>query len=116
MASYKRLIFKNHPSIARELVKFLAINTSFEAIGKLTTKAAYLELKVVAYKKQMAAAVKSAASVANKADEAKKTSDLLTKRLTKLERTRSLVDEVQQGPSCLGTQLLFPKLHVPQTT
>jgi hypothetical protein len=34
MASYKRLNFKNHPSIATELVKFLAINTSFEAIDK----------------------------------------------------------------------------------
>ncbi len=28
MASYKRLNFKNHPLIATELVKFLAINTS----------------------------------------------------------------------------------------
>jgi hypothetical protein len=91
IASYKRLNFKNHPSIATELVKFLAINTSFEAIDKLTTKAAYLELEVVEYKKQMATAVKSAALAANKADEAKKTSDLLTKRLTKLE------DKISRG-------------------
>jgi hypothetical protein len=67
------------------LVKFLAINTSFEAIDKVTTKAAYLELEVLDYKKEIAAAVKSAASAANKADEAKKANDLLTKRLTKLE-------------------------------
>jgi hypothetical protein len=85
MVSYKRLSFKNHPSIVIELVKFLAINTSFEAIDKLTTKAAYLELEVVDYKNQMAAAVKSAASAANKVDEAKKASDLLPKRLTKFE-------------------------------
>jgi hypothetical protein len=84
-ASYKRLNFKNHPSIATELVKFLAINTSFEAIYRVTFKAAYLELEVLDYKKQIAAAVKSAASAANKADKAKKANDLITKRLTKLE-------------------------------
>ncbi len=44
-----------------------------------------LEIEVIDYKKQIAAAVKAAASSANKADEAKKLSDLLTKRLTKLE-------------------------------
>jgi hypothetical protein len=85
MTEFKRLNFKNHPSIATELVKFLAINTSFEAIDKLTTKSSYLEIEVLDYKKQIAAAVKAAASSANKADEAKKLSDLLTKRLTKLE-------------------------------
>ncbi len=46
------------------------VNTSFDAIDKLTTKATYLELEVVDYKKQMATAVK--------ANGAKKSSDLLT--------------------------------------
>jgi hypothetical protein len=85
MSLFKRLNFKNHPSIATELVKFLAINTSFEAIDKLTCKTAYLELEIVDFKKQLGASVKSAASAANKADEAKKQSDLLTKRVLKLE-------------------------------
>jgi hypothetical protein len=79
MTSYKRLNFKNHPSIATKLVKFLAINTSFEAIDKLTTKTAYLELEIANFKKQGAAAVKSAASAANKSDKAKKQSNSLTK-------------------------------------
>jgi hypothetical protein len=52
------------------LVKFLAINTSFKAIDKLTTKNNYLEAKVLDYKKQMAATVKLAATATNKADEA----------------------------------------------
>jgi hypothetical protein len=69
---YKHLNFKNHPSIATELVKFLAINTSFEAIERVTDKVASLELEILDYKKQIAAAVKSAASAANKADEGKK--------------------------------------------
>jgi hypothetical protein len=85
MSSYKRLNFKNHPSIATELVKFLAINTSFEAIEKVTGKAAYLELEVIDYKKQIAAAVKAAASASNKADEAKKQLDVFIKRFAKLE-------------------------------
>jgi hypothetical protein len=85
LTSYKRLDFKNHPSIATELLKFLAINTSLESSDKVTTKVAFLELEVSDYKKQIAAAVKSAASGANKADEAKKQSDSFLKRLTKLE-------------------------------
>jgi hypothetical protein len=57
-----RLNFKNHPSIATKLVKFLAINTSFEAIKKLTSQVAYHQLKICDCKKSMAAATKSAAS------------------------------------------------------
>jgi hypothetical protein len=85
MLAYKRLNFKNHPSIATELVKFLAINTSFEAIEKLTTQVACHQLEICDYKKNMAAATKSAASAANKADEAKKLFDQLLKRVAKLE-------------------------------
>jgi hypothetical protein len=72
---FKRLNFKNHPSIPTELVKFLAINTNFKSIDRVTTKVAFLELEVVAYKKQIAAAVKTSAAAANKADEAKKQSN-----------------------------------------
>jgi hypothetical protein len=85
MAEYKRLSFKNHPSVATELVKFLAINTSFEAIEKLINQTKVLECEVCEMKKQVAASVKSAASAANKADEVRKQSDLLSKRITKLE-------------------------------
>ena len=51
MTFYKRLNFKNHPLIATELVKFLAINISFKSIDKVTTKVAYIELEVLDYKK-----------------------------------------------------------------
>jgi hypothetical protein len=78
MAEYKRLLFRNHPSVATELVKFLAINTSFEAIEKLVTKSVVLEADV-------ASASKSAASAANKADEAKRQSNSLVKRVVKLK-------------------------------
>jgi hypothetical protein len=47
-----------------ELVKFLAIKTSFEAIKKVTGKVAQLEVEILDYKKQIAAAVKAATSAA----------------------------------------------------
>jgi hypothetical protein len=86
MNEYKCLNFKNHPSIATELVKFLAINTSFEAIEKLTVKMGATEAKLNDSKKQVAAAVKSASLSANKADEVKKLCKALDKRLKKLEK------------------------------
>jgi ATPase subunit of ABC transporter with duplicated ATPase domains len=86
MTSNKRLNSKNHPLIAMELVKFLAINFSFEFIDKVTTKVVYLEQDITDFKKKIATVVKSAASAANKADQqAKKQSDSFLKRLTKLE-------------------------------
>jgi hypothetical protein len=85
MSEYKRLSFKNHPSVATELVKFLAINTSFESIEKLVSQTKVLETKVNELKKQISAAVKSSASSSNKADEARKQSEALVKRIAKLE-------------------------------
>jgi hypothetical protein len=85
MGTFKRLNYKNHPSIANELVKFLAINTNFEAIEKLTNKTGYLELEIVDFKKQLRISVKSTALAANKADEANKENYLLSKQVIKLE-------------------------------
>jgi hypothetical protein len=88
MSSYKRLNFKNHPSIATELVKFLAINTSFEAIEKLTTRTTVLDMEVADMKKKVNEAVKSATTAANKVDESKRLLDLLTKRVKSLEEKK----------------------------
>jgi hypothetical protein len=85
MTSYKRMNFKNHPSVATELVKFLAINTSFEAIEKLTGLVTKHEVELADTKKQLAAAVKASATAANKADDVKKLIDALDKRVKKLE-------------------------------
>jgi hypothetical protein len=88
MQEYKRLNFKNHPSIATELVKFLAINTSFDAIEKLTTQVAAHQVEIVEYKKNIAAVTKSAHAAANKADDAKKLFDQLVKRVEKVENKK----------------------------
>jgi hypothetical protein len=85
MASYKRLNFKNHPSISTELVKFLAINTSFEAIEKLTSQVSTLVLESAETKRKLAAAEKASSSAGNRADDVKKLSEGFAKRLAKLE-------------------------------
>jgi hypothetical protein len=71
--------------IATELVKFLAIKTSFVAIDKLTSKAAALELKTSKSKKEVAVAVKAAALAANKANECKTKLNSVLKQLQMLE-------------------------------
>jgi hypothetical protein len=52
-------------------VKFLAINTSFEAIEKLSTKTTVLDMEITDMKKKVNEAVKGATSAANKFDECK---------------------------------------------
>jgi FtsZ-binding cell division protein ZapB len=72
--------------VPTELVKFLAINTSFEAVEKLVTQTKVLQCEVCEMKKQVAALVKSAASSANKADEIRKQGEALSKRIAKLKK------------------------------
>ena len=85
MSSFRRLGYKNHPAISSELVKFLAINTGFEAIEQAVLHVATLSAEMVEVKKLVAAATKSSISAANKADETKKLVDGLQKRVAKLE-------------------------------
>jgi hypothetical protein len=86
MARYKRHNYKDDPTVSSELVKFLAVNTGYEALDILTGKMASMETDVAAMKKDVAAAIKAASSAANKADEGKKVYDLLAKRVAKLEK------------------------------
>jgi outer membrane murein-binding lipoprotein Lpp len=67
-------------------VKFLAVNTGYETLDVLTSKVATMEAEVTSMKKEVAAANKAASSAMNKADEGKKTFDLLVKRVAKIEK------------------------------
>jgi hypothetical protein len=86
MARYQRNSYKDDPTISSELVKFMAVNTGFEALEVLSTKMQSMENDVVAARRDAANASKAAASASNKADEVKKVCDLLQKRLAKLEK------------------------------
>jgi ubiquinone biosynthesis protein UbiJ len=86
MARYKRNGYKDDPTVSAELVKFMAVNTGFEALEVLAVKVQNMEADVVTSKKEAAAAKKAADSAANKTDELKKFCDLLVKRIAKLEK------------------------------
>jgi hypothetical protein len=52
MAGFKNHGYKHHPAIASKLVKFLAVNTSFEVLEKMTTKLAVMEVGISELKKR----------------------------------------------------------------
>lgn len=85
MADFKKHGYKHHPAIASELVKFLAVNTSFELLERMTAKVAVLESDVSELKKVASGAVKAASTAGNSADAFKLLSAGLAKRLTTLE-------------------------------
>jgi hypothetical protein len=86
MARYKRNGYKDDPTVSAELVKFMAVNTGFEALEAVVVKVKSMEAELVASRKESTAANKAAASAANKTDEQKKLYDLLVKRIAKLEK------------------------------
>jgi hypothetical protein len=86
MARYKRNGFKDDPTVSAELVKFMAVNTGFEALEVMVSKVKAMEAELSTTKKENVIAVKAASSAANKADELKKVVDLLIKRVVKLEK------------------------------
>jgi hypothetical protein len=85
MAWYKRNRFKDNPTVSAEVVKFMAINTGFEALDTLVIKVESMEADVKASKQEAMAANKAASSAANKLDTMKKTINMLVKRISKLE-------------------------------
>jgi hypothetical protein len=86
MARYKRHNYKDDPTVSSELVKFLAVNTGFEALYTLVGRVSVLEESMAALKKEAQASIKLSASAANKADEGKNFYELLLKQGVKLEK------------------------------
>jgi hypothetical protein len=71
--------------VSSELVKFLLVNTGYKSISKLETKVSALEGQVLDLQKTSRNSKKSAVTASNKANELKKLSNSLVKRITKLE-------------------------------
>ena len=86
MAQYKRNGFKDDPTVSAELVKFMAVNTGFEALDVLVVKVKSMESEFALSKKTTNEAIKTAVAASNKTDELKKVVDLLVKRIVKLEK------------------------------
>jgi hypothetical protein len=86
MARYKKLNYKDDPTVSSELVKFLAVNTGFEVLDALSSEMVVVKSEISSMKKELQASVKASGAAANKADESKKLYELLIKRLVKLEK------------------------------
>jgi hypothetical protein len=78
--------FKNDPLVSSELVKFLAINTGFEAIEQLKSAVDGHDIVLKDTVKSATSADKAATTASNKAGEARKAVDSLIRRIDKLEK------------------------------
>jgi hypothetical protein len=85
MSAFKKHGFKHHPAVASELVKFLAVNTSFEIIERLDQKVLTMDKELNELKKSVAGALKTAGTVGNSNDAFKLSLTKLEKRMTTLE-------------------------------
>ena len=85
MAEMTNLGFRDSPIVASELVKFLALNTGFDAIETLMKSNTTLKAEVAALTKAVAGNTKTIATAANKVDNFKNSIDAINKRLAKLE-------------------------------
>jgi hypothetical protein len=85
MADFKKHGYRHHPSIASELVKCLAVNTSFELLRKMMTKAATMESEILDLKRAGTGATKASPTTSNKADSLKKLVEILAKQVAALE-------------------------------
>ena len=85
MSEMVNLGFRDSPIVASELVKFLALNTGFDALDTLVTSNTTLKAEVATLSKAVAGNTKSVATAANLVDNLKKQYEAINKRLVKLE-------------------------------
>ena len=85
MSEIAALDYRDSPIVSTELVKFLSLNTSVEAVEKLERQSETFTSSVKDLTKEVSMTAKSAHSAANKADELKKVIESLRKRIDKLE-------------------------------
>ena len=86
MVEVTKIGFRDSPIVASELVKFLALNTGFDALETLTSSNDKLKAEVAELKKNAMAHTKAAQTNANKLNEQKSLIENLSKRLAKLEK------------------------------
>ena len=80
------LDYRDSPIVSTELVKFLSLNTSVEAVDRLESQSSTLKDDMKQMTKDVTTATRAAHSVGNKGDELKKVVDSLKKRIEKLEK------------------------------
>jgi hypothetical protein len=88
MARYKRMGFKNDPSVSSEYVKFLIMNTGMDAIDQIEKKHEVWEAQVKAMSKEVKVADTKATSASNGANCAKSSVEAIAKRVSSLENRK----------------------------
>jgi hypothetical protein len=86
MVEVTKIGFRDSPIVASELVKFLALNTGFDALEALTTQNEKLKVEVAELKKTVTGTTRTLSTNDNKLNEQKSLIDGLTRRLAKLEK------------------------------
>ena len=78
--------FGDHPTVSQELVKFLSLNTSVEAVDTLTVKMKLTEAKVSSLESDTKGAMRTATTIGNKCDTLSGQLKDALKRIVKLEK------------------------------
>ena len=86
MIDIQVLDYRDSPVVSAELVKFLSLNNSVEAVDRLEEQSESLVENVKQITKDMVQASKAVSSVGNKGDELKRAVDSIRKRVEKLEK------------------------------
>ena len=85
MSEIQALDYRDSPVVSTELVKFLSLNTSVEAVDRLEEQSESLVENVKQITKDMVQASSAVSSVGNKGDELKRAVNSTRKRVEKLE-------------------------------
>ena len=86
MSEIAAVDYRDSPVVSTELVKFLSLNTSVEAVDKLETLTGVLLDNVKDITKDLGSNTKSLVTVGNKQDELRKVVEGLRQRIVKLEK------------------------------
>ena len=80
--------YKDAPAVSTELVKFLSMNTSVEAVDRLVEQSADLKSSYADMARKVAAASNTSTTVGNNCNKLKEEVADLKKRIVKLEQKR----------------------------
>ena len=85
MRQIQDLNFSNHPTVANELVKFLAVNQEFQSVKDLQVLSTKIKDNVSTMRRKVTEFLKSQQTSNNKIDQLQKELAFLTKRFKALE-------------------------------
>ena len=89
MAEISAVNFSNHPSVSTELVKFLLLNTSVDAVDKLVARLTTVDSQLNTLQKDVAGSLKNVTTIGNNQESLIAQVKDLTKKIKKLAGSSS---------------------------